>query len=344
MTHRTKHLRIFTILGLALLGQYTSFAQPQPIVKKNQIRQKQSAAQATAPVPAKAEVPKALPPKFALKMIEGEKLDQAFAEISLVDLIGAVEKSTSVQKGEFESTSDFNTRRAAALSAKFLDDYGIDDTFAVVRSVVSGGKYPSGLSYTFNADISEVSIYVLPTSSTLNGVGRPHYQNDRQEGHGLDVFRFDTKTVAESTYQASNAYGATITVEKSNMSGIGIAASKVSFLHFKREVAYSNPPSALRFTMDSSKAARELPALKALIVFKLAEPFMYYDFSHKKPSRDSSTDISMRYQFISGNILGIVFYSGITGEILARLPDSFGNSQLFPDGRWWISTTDAKKD
>jgi hypothetical protein len=348
MTHRAKHLRTFTILGLALMSQCASFAQTKPVVKKEpqtKQGQKQPAAQATAPAPAKAEVPKPPPPpKFTLKMIEGDKLDQALTGISLTDVINAVEKSTSIKKGEFESTSDFNARKAAALSVKFLGDYGIDDTFAVVRSVASGGRYPRGLSYTFNPDTSEVSIYVLPTSTTLNGIGAPDYQSNRREGRGLDLFEFDTKMESQSTYQGSNAYGATVTVEKSVMSGSGLAASQVPFLNFKREMFYSNPSPALQLKMDNAKAARELPALKALIVFKLVEPFMHYNFVHKEPKRDSPTDISMQYKYISSSILGIVYYSGLTGEILARIPDSFGRPQISTTADSAPAAVDAKKD
>ncbi len=347
MTDRTNFPRTFTILALALMSQSAAFAQTKPVTKKEpqtKPEQKQPSALTVAPVPAKAEAPKPLPPKFTLKMIEGEKLDQGFSGISLTDLVNAVERGTSVKKGEFESTSDFNARKAAALSVKFLGDYGVEDTFAVVRNVASGGKYPRGLSYTFNPDTSEVSVFVLPTSSTLNGIGAPDYQTNRREGRGLDLFEFDTKIESKSTYQGSNAYGATVTVEKSIMSGIGIAANPVSFLNFKREFFYSNPSSALQFKMDNSKAAKELPALKALVVFNLVEPYMHYNFVHKEPKRDSPTEISMQYKYISSSILGIVYYSGLTGEIFARLPDSFGRPQTFPATDGASVATDAKKD
>jgi hypothetical protein len=138
----------------------------------------------------------------------------------------------------------------------------------------------------------------------------------------LDIFELEAKTVSQSTYQGSNAFGATVTVENSNILGSGLASSRVSFLNFRRETSYSNPPSALQFKMDNSKAARELPALKALIVFKLIEPFVYYNFMHKEPKRDSPTQISVQYKYISSRILGIVYYSGLTREIFARLPYS----------------------
>lgn len=347
MTNRATHTRTYTILALAIISQCAAFAQSKPVTKREpqtKQEQKEPAVPTTAPPPGKAEVPRPLPPKFTLKMIEGQRLDQAFPGISLADLINAVEKSTSVKKGEFESTSDFNARKAAALTVKVLGDYGIDDNFAVVRGVVSGGKYPSGLSYTFNPDTSEVSVFVLPSSSTLNGIGAPNYQTAKRDGRGLDLFVFDTEVESQSTYQGSNAYGATVTVEKTIMSHRGIAASQVAFLNFKRETFYYSPSSTLQFKMDNSTAAKELPALKAIVVFRIVEPYMHYNFAHYDPKRDSPKDMSVQYKYISGNILGIVFYSGLTGEVFARLPDSFGNPQISPVAESTSTVTETKKD
>jgi hypothetical protein len=262
-----------------------------------------------------------------MKMIEGEKVEQAFSGVSLTELINAIEEKTSVKKGEFESTIEFDTRRAASLSRKLFDDYGIDDTFAAVRTVASRGKTPSALSYTFNPDTNDVSLFVLPTSSRLNGIGAPEYQTSKREGRGLDILEFDTNIESKGTYQGSNAYGATVTVDKTIMMSSGIAAKQIPFLNFKRETFYPNPSPAFQFKMDNSKAAKELPALKALIVFKIMEPYVYYDFVRKEPTRDSPSDIYMQGKLISGTITGIIYYSGVTGEVLARLPETFGKPQ-----------------
>jgi hypothetical protein len=70
-----------------------------------------------------------------------------------------------------------------------------------------------------------------------------------------------------------------------------------------------------------------LPAMKALIVMKLSAPYVVYNFRHKEPTRDSPTDISWKEKFLTGDVLGIVYYSGKTGEIFARLPDAFGRPE-----------------
>jgi hypothetical protein len=80
--------------------------------------------------------------------------------------------------------------------------------------------------------------------------------------------------------------------------------------------------------LDNAQAAAELPELKALIVMKLTDPYVVYNFTHKEPKRDSPTDISSQEKFLTGDVLGIFYYSGRTGEIFARLPEAFGKPKI----------------
>ncbi len=263
-------------------------------------------------------------PRFSMDMIEGDRIDATYTGTRIVDLVEAIVRLTGQTKGEFESTADFNTRKAAALNKKILGNSNIDDNFAFVFSVKKGGQYPDGLRYDFNADTGEVRLFALPTLKSFNGIGAPDYHTNKRESSKLDSLDSDGKIESQSTYQGSNAYGATVTVEKTSMSQFGIAVNTIPFLNFERELAYSNPIAVAAFKIDNAKAAREMPALKALVIMKLAEPLIVYDFSRKEPKRDSPSDISMQRKYLTGNILGIVFYSGLTGEVFARLPETLG--------------------
>jgi hypothetical protein len=137
----------------------------------------------------------------------------------------------------------------------------------------------------------------------------------------------NTKIKSKSTYQGSNAYGATVTVKQTSWSSLGIAANRLPFLSFERHSAYSNPTIASQFKLENSRAAQELPVLKALIVMKLADPYILYNFSHVAPKRDDPVDFSVQEKFLTGNVIGIVFYSGLTGEIFARLPNTLGKPE-----------------
>lgn len=308
------------------------FAQDKPTAKKEQYaKQKQTKEQPAPFADAKRELKKLPVIKFSMGMLESDRIDLGYTGFPVTEVIAAIERLTSAQKGEFESTGDYNARKAAALTAKFLDDSSVEDIFAFVVPVPKGKKYPDGLVYEFNADTGGVNLYALPTSSKylpLNGIGAPDYQINRRESKGLDQLILSKKTESESTYQGSNAYGATVMVEKTSMSSAGIAANRIPFLKFERDLIYGNPAVASQFKLENSRAAAELPALKALIVMKLSDPYVVYNFRHKEPQRDSPTDISMQEKYLTGDVLGIVYYSGLTGEVFARLPETFGKPKV----------------
>lgn len=321
----------FVLLAVTTSLTGVCFAQDKPTAKKEQqAKQKQTKEQPAPVAPVKQEPKKPPVVKFSMGMLESGRIDPGYTGIPATVAIDAIEKMTGVKKGEFESTADYNTRRSAALAGKFLGDSSIDDVLAFVVPASKGGKYSSGLRYEFNADTGDVNLYVLPASSKylpLNGIGAPDYATNRREGKGLDKFELSTRIESESTYQGSNAYGATVTVEKTVMSRFGIAANRLPFLSFERDLIYSNPTIASQFKLENSRAAQELPALKVLIVMKLADPYIFYNFSHVEPKRDNPVDISVQEKFLAGNVIGIVFYSGLTGEIFARLPETFGKPE-----------------
>lgn len=298
----------------------------KPTVKQDQKQEK------TAPVTQeKQELKKPPIVKFSMSMIESGRIDPGYAGIPVSEVVEAIEQITNVAKGEFESTADYNKRKSAALARTFLGNLTVDDTLAFVVPVAASRQYASGLKYNFNADTGEVRLYVLPTSSTLNGIGAPDYRTNRRKSEGLDQFDIDFKIISKNTYQASNAYGATITVDESNSVKHGIAANRIPFLDFKREIIYRNPIPTVQFNMENAKAAKELPSLKALIVMKLADPYVVYNFFHSKPTRDSPNELSSQGKYLTGDVMGIVFYSGINGEILARIPETFGKSEPKPE-------------
>lgn len=324
---------VSTILA-SLVG--STLAQTEPAAKKKPpVKQEQKKEEAAKPAPAPVAVVKPAPPKppaikFSMSMLESGRVDPGYVGFPAADVIEAVEKLTGAKKGEFESTADYNARRDAALSAKFLDNTSVIDVFAFVVPVSKQGKYKDGIGYDFDADTNDVKLYALPQSSkytSLNGIGAPDYQTNRRESKGLDQFTLSRKKISNRTYQGSNAYGATVTIEETNSSSAGIAANRIPFLIFERENYYANPTVAAQFKLDNSRAAAELPVMKALLVLKLSPPYVVYNFIHKEPKRDSPTEFSLQEKFLTGDVLGVVYYSGQSGEIFARLPENFGRAE-----------------
>ena len=258
---------------------------------------------------------------FPIELIETDHINMEYEGLPIAEVVSSIENSSNQKKGEFESTLDFNARTAAAMKGKFLGDLTLDGLFGFVVPVIKGRFYSTGLKYDFNPDNDALSLFVLSNSSTINGVGG---SGDKGKSVGLDRFDIAVKLDSQETYGASNAYGASVTVEKTVFTEYGIAAAKIPFLNYKREESYSNPSPSVELNMTSSRAAKELPALKALIIMNLTSPYLAYDLYYSKPTREVPTELRRQGKYLTGNVLGIIFYSGRTGEILARLPDNFG--------------------
>lgn len=265
--------------------------------------------------------------KFSMDMLKGGRIDPKYTGYPVVEVLAAILKVTGSKKGEFESTADYNARKTAALAAKFLDGSSLEDILAFTVPVLNGEKNRQGLKYEFNADTGDVNLYALPEFleyRSLIMVGAADYKSNRRESGGLYGFILNTDWEPASTYQISNAYGASAKVRMMSTLSVGIAANQIQFLKSERHISYDNPEVAGQFKMENTQAAEVLPELKALIVMKLTEPYLVYKSTRTKPTLDFPIDMSSQEAFLTGDVLGIVYYSGRTGEIYARLPMAFG--------------------
>ena len=205
----------FVVLAIATSIAGICLAQTKPVAKKEQPgKQRQKAPQFV---------------KFSMSVLERDRIDPSYASIPVSMVVNAIEKMTNTEKGEFESTADYDARKAAALTTQFLGDSTVGDAFAFVLPVAAGPRFSDGMKYSFDADTSEVRVYVLPKPSSMNGIRRSSPKSWRKSS-GLDQFDLDNKVDSTETYQASNAYGAEVTVEKTVSTRLGIAANEIPFV------------------------------------------------------------------------------------------------------------------
>lgn len=265
--------------------------------------------------------------KFSMDMLEGSHFNPRYSGYSVEEVVNAIDKLIGLKKAEFESTIEFNARKARGLSEKFLNNATFDDIFAF-SVPVSGSRE---ISYKYDADTYVTELYVLPKSSSgynLSALGgsQSKYEEEQITLGELnpDLFPLGSKEKQIDVYKGSNAFGAVVSVDRSISTKFGIAAKRISFLHFERKVIYSNPAVSAQFKVDNLKAASELPALKALVVMKLIPPFILHNTKHFSPTIKSPHDVMVEDRYLVGDVLGIVFYSGITGEMFARIPEKFG--------------------
>lgn len=282
---------------------------------------------ATAATSVKQDAQRVSGTKFSMAMLENGSIAPGLAKVSVPALARAIEKTFVSEKGEFESTTDYESRKQAAMSVKVLGDTRLDDTFAFTYSVGPRASSDHSFRYSFNADTNDLQLFAYPNRQTTNGIGAPvpgpaDALKDRKKEY--DAFDEALTKGNSRTYVASNAYGATVTVEEITFIGHGVAANRIPFINVSKAEAYRFPEPLIRLVMDKAKAAKELPALKALIVMKLNSPYVTYNRDHSKPTRDYPTETYVYSKYVTGDVLGIVYYSGLTGEIIARLPENFG--------------------
>ncbi|KHA77626.1 hypothetical protein CSQ91_25295 [Janthinobacterium sp. BJB301] len=265
--------------------------------------------------------------KFSMEMLDSDRLDPAYPGLPLGAVIEAVKKFVREKKGEFESTADYKRRMAAALNEKVVADSSLNDALAFVVSVKKDGAYSVGIGYDFNADTGKVKLYVFPRTRDLNGIGAPDYDINKPSYKGLDQFDLSSKLNSKGRYKGRSTYRGYYRgyypIEETYTSTMGVAVNRIPFLDIDRGYTQYIKP-AFQFTLENAVAAKELPVLKAMIVMQLASPYIAYDYKSSDSTPQQIDVTTTDRVFLTGNILGIVFYSGITGEILGRLPASFG--------------------
>ena len=262
--------------------------------------------------------------KFSMAMLESGRIDPDYPGLPLGVAVAAIQKFVADKKGEFESTADYQRRKAAALDEKIIGNSSLNDWFAFTTPVKKNGQSSNAIGYEFNADTGKVKLFVLPYSFELNGIGAPDYAANKLRYNGLDQFELSSKLNSKGPYKGAGSYRAKYPIEETSTTRLGIAVNRIPFLDFKRDNFHSTKKPAIQLTMENAVAEKELPALKALLVMKVASPYLVYNFYQSEFTPDRTDMKTIQSIYLAGNMAGIIFYSGITGEILGRLPAGFG--------------------
>ncbi len=308
----------FMVSLIVITVQLTSAAQTSPPIKSTK---PQVTPIATSRAEATFELPPSLFAPFTAAMLERGKIDPAYFGHNPSVIFPALEAVSNLRKGEFESSADFEERRTKAMSGAYLPGLKLTDQLAFILDTRRASKYFSGLGYSYDADSAEASLYVIFNDRTLNEIGSPSYDASGSAGQQarvpLKVQVLKSQKIDERQYQASNAYGATVTVTKSVYKTIALGLERLDFVPWQKEFP-ENPQPVSRVKMEASVAARELPKLKTLILARPLSPYVNYDFTHQEPTRDNPKELIIQTRIIRAIVDEVIFFSGITGEIIYR--------------------------
>lgn len=257
-------------------------------------------------------------PKFTPSSLSSGMIDPKFKGISPSILASSLESLQEVKKGEFETTDDFNKRKADALSIKLVDDYGVDDVFPFIVDVSKYSTCLHGIMYGYNPDTSKATLHLSADSDSygdrdfISGYDGPKY----------DTFELGREYEKDKSYVGSNAFGVQAKVTQVEGVIYTVASKKITFVPGKRTLSFFEKEALFKFNMDATTAEQELTTLKALIMLKVKPPYVLYREFHKEATRSDPTETNVLSKALYGDVVGIVIYSGTTGKIVTKFPQT----------------------
>lgn len=223
-------------------------------------------------------------------------------------------------KGEFETTDAYRDRIAKELARPVL---GSLTAFNSIFAFELGGRLR--LISEYNADTENLQV----------GVRRG------QVTKGITLLSDDWVTLplpivvstSQEKYQATNAYGAQVVVDKSTLAAYELivrnwkdweAVRYTPISGHAREPSSAREsslkPDSLLFstTMSPAEARLVKPHLKLLGLVRLKYPFTEFDVSRSKPTFDVPEDTIIRYNYLHADLIELWLFDANTGKVLQK--------------------------
>lgn len=321
-------MKLLSIIFI-LVFSFSAFGQnKKPLPKPIPTKETPTPSPSPKPTPTKEELSKQLS-----KIIEPEYSDNAF-EVGKLNLeklppnymgndftkvfSSLVENFKS--KDEFETTEAFEQRTASAIE-KIL--FGNIKPFSILSF-----RYDS-IESQYNADTQILSVFikVRPLYSVENII--------KGEATNIRAIQVKSSVIKElGTYEGQNAYGAKITIAKSEDYQFTLAINNVrdfrSYLSAKTD-RFAPPDTNLEINLNlppaEAKAAKV--NLSCLFIFSPKKPFVGVDFQQLSPKFDFPHDVKIYNSYLQGRLIGIWLFNRSTGGIYKKIePEPITASRL----------------
>jgi len=231
----------------------------------------------------------------------------------IIAVFKAVEKSPALkEKGEFESSSIFEMRRAGFLNRPFYGDLSSNDYFGFV---VPSGDITSSPEFKYDPDTQTLAI-------TLTGASKEFIELPKNlyVPHPLDTILIHRTVVNHGkSYMASNAFGAKVRVHEASWDEYGIAFEPASWLF----PSPSGSPSftyKLKMTPDEARALE--PYAKLMLICRLAEPWLRRSTEGGDATFDEPYQNFVGDKYLVVNPEQLWVFNGKTGEVVTKLSAS----------------------
>ena len=237
----------------------------------------------------------------------------------IIAVFKAVEKSPALkEKGEFESSSTFETRRAGFLNRPFYGDLSPNDYFGFV---VPSGDIISSPEFKYDADTQTLAITLEGHSKELIEFKKLiELPITEYVPHLLDTILIRRTAVNHGkSYMASNAFGAKVRVHEASWDEYGIAFEPASWLF----PSPSGSPSftyKLKMTPDEARALE--PYAKLMLICRLAEPWLKSSAGGGDATFDEPYQNFVGEKYLVVNPEQLWLFNVKTGEVVRKLSAS----------------------
>ena len=226
-----------------------------------------------------------LPPRY-----QGNDLPRLF--------LGLQDLQKRQVKGEFETTGQFEERKKLDASKPLLGALGLNSVFAFECD-------PSDARYDADAQKLQVKLGLWPMPQNA----------------AVGAVRYKLEAGPSTSYQGTNAFGATIEVSRSEFAYYQILFAIPS--GFPSAVV-----SDIRLPAEQAKTQKD--AIKVLVICRLVPPFLRSTATHHEPTFQEPTESTFETRSLWVKLLQVWFYDINSGSILSRFSAQEPSAQAEP--------------
>jgi hypothetical protein len=261
---------------------------------------------------------------FDPSMISGDYLSDDFYAYDIKAVTGALAKVGGLSKDKYESSDEYKSRMVSVFNKTKILGVEAGEIIAIQIPVNSENLPYEGVKFTFNADRERLDFHILSKKKPLVGYF-PEIETSGLYGMHNDVIDVERRVDKESAYLGSNALGATATVRSYKLSQFGLVSYTLDWLSHPRKSDYifDMPVGAsIEYTRD--QARHTLNNLRAVLLMKVRFPYVISGRDFKRATMDSTYENNVTVRYITGDLMGVVFYDGKTKKVIHRMPENFG--------------------
>lgn len=199
---------------------------------------------------------------------------------------------TLSSKGKFESTTEFEKRKASISTIPLIGDMGINSTFVAKKTLLPG-------NVAYDADKKKMMVFVNSDAEIC----------DTKKTFQYTIYTDFRSSQEFSTYTGENGFGANTEIKK-------FASGRVDLAGVNIKSKFDKAPKDRRsfqfeMSVDPTEAQRLEGNLSTLVFFKPKAPYLGGVNWHSSPTRQEPIDVSLDRFMIFCEIQAIWLYESV---------------------------------